>query len=40
MSRGVTRLMVDEVQLGFDGEEMLVPLIDDGREHRVLVVLG
>jgi cyclic beta-1,2-glucan synthetase len=40
VSRGVTRLTLDEVQLGSSREEVLVPLSDDGAEHRVLVVLG
>ena len=34
------RLTPDEVELGTGVEEMLVPLSNYGRQHRVVVVLG
>jgi cyclic beta-1,2-glucan synthetase len=44
VSRGVASVTLDDVQLQTDTTtdttDALVPLTDDGREHRVLVVMG
>ena len=35
---GVSQIMVDETPLG--PEKMVVPLVGDGKKHRVRVILG
>ncbi len=40
VSRGVASVTLDDVQLQTNTTDTLVPLTDDGREHRILVVMG